>query len=58
MEWPKVYRNPSGLTRAEFMEKHRDIPDIAAICWYVGVEPEKLRQELQILMTPTYEGRR
>ena len=44
------HKNPEGLTREQFIEKHKDIENIARLCWYIGVEPEQFKKELEILM--------
>lgn len=43
-------RNPDGLTYFEFLEKYKDFPKIAALCWRLGIYPEKLKEELKKLM--------
>jgi len=43
-------KNPEGLTHDEFIEKHKDIPKLAEICWYFGVQPDQLKAELQRLL--------
>ena len=42
--------NPEGLTYYEFMDKHKEIPHIAELCWFIGVEPEELKEELRKLL--------
>jgi len=42
--------NPYGETKSEFIEKYKSIENIAEICWYFGVRPEKLQDELKILL--------
>lgn len=42
--------NPEGLTYKEFEIKNNDIPNIARICWFFGVEPEELREEFRKLL--------
>lgn len=43
-------KNPEGLTHDEFIEKHKDIPKLAEICWHFGVQPEQLKEELKKLL--------
>lgn len=43
-------RNPEGLTQNEFLEKHKDIFQIARICWYFGCQPEQIKEELKLLL--------
>lgn len=42
-------RNPEGLTYAEFLEKHKDTPKLAVLCWRFGMTPEELKEELKTL---------
>ena len=42
--------NPQGQTRAEFMESNSHIKHLAEICWYFGIYPEELKEELEILL--------
>lgn len=42
--------NSYGETKSEFIEKYKGMENIAEICWYFGVRPEKLRDELNILL--------
>lgn len=48
-------RNPEGLTQNEFLEKYKDIFQIARICWYFGCPPEELKRELKKLMEESEE---
>lgn len=43
-------RNPDGLTYFEFLEKYKDFPKIAALCWRLGIKPEELKEEMKKLM--------
>ena len=36
--------NPDGMTRSEFLEQHKEIPTIAAFCWWAGIKPEELKK--------------
>jgi len=45
----KEHTNPDGLTQNQFIEKYKDIEKIAEICWYFGVKPEELKEELKTL---------
>lgn len=45
------YTNPDGLTRDEFIERHADIRRLAEICWYFGIQPDELREEIETLIS-------
>lgn len=45
------HRNPDGLTRDEFIERNADIHKLAEICWYFGIQPDELKEEIEILMS-------
>ena len=47
---PEEPRNPEGMTYEEFLDKHKNIPHIARICWYFGIQPDELRNELKTLL--------
>ena len=53
---PERIENPNGETRDEFIERYGRIKEIAAICWYFGVYPEELRDELKILLNESEEN--
>ena len=46
----KDERNPDGLTFDEFVKKYSEMKHIAYLCWYLGCEPEQLKDELKLLM--------
>lgn len=46
----KEHRNPYGERHCDFMEKYERIPHVAEMCWYFGVRPEQLREELKRLL--------
>ena len=46
----KPRTNPEGLTRDEFIERYRDTPHIAEICWFFGIYPAELKEELETLL--------
>lgn len=43
--------NPYGETKSEFIDKYNQIPNIAEMCWFFGVRPERLKEELEILLS-------
>ena len=47
----ELHRNPDGLTRDEFIERNADIHNLAEICWYFGIQPDELKEEIEILMS-------
>jgi len=47
---PERKVNPDGDTRDEFIEKHSQTKHIAEICWFFGIYPEELRDELKTLL--------
>ena len=42
--------NPDGLTRDQFLKKYADLRHIAVLCWYFGIKPEELKEDLKTLM--------
>ena len=46
----KKPRNPDGQTKEEFLEQYKEIPKVAALCWWLGIKPEELKEELKKLM--------
>ena len=42
--------NPYGERKCDFMDKYKDIGKVAEICWFFGVRPEQLREELKRLL--------
>lgn len=46
----KAQRNPDGQTKDEFLEQYKDIPHLAKFCWWAGIKPEVLKEELKKLM--------
>ena len=46
----KAQRNPEGQTKEEFLEQYKGIPTIAKLCWWLGIKPEVLKEELKKLM--------
>ena len=50
MKREKKHTNPEGLTRDEFIERYKDISRIAEICWYFGIYPAELKEEIEILL--------
>lgn len=50
MKRNKRLTNPEGLTRDEFIERYKDISRIAEICWYFGIYPAELKEELEVLL--------
>ena len=42
--------SPDGLTYYQFIEKYKDIPGIAKICWYFGIQPDDLKEELKKIL--------
>ena len=42
--------NQDGVTRSDFIEQYKEIPTIAAFCWWAGIKPEELKEELKKLM--------
>ena len=49
IEEPQEKKNPDGLTFDEFCEKHNDIYELAALCYHLGITPEKLKEQLKTL---------
>lgn len=46
----KTERNPDGLTKGEFIHKYPGMKNIANMCWFFGLYPEELREELKTLL--------
>ena len=42
-------KNPNGLRRVDWEEKYKDTPSLAMICWYFGIYPEELIEEIKKL---------
>lgn len=49
IETPQEEKNPDGMTYSEFMEKYKDIYELAALCWHLGIKPETLKEQLKTL---------
>ena len=41
--------NPDGMTYEQFTDKHKDIGRLADLCWYFGMNPEELKNALEVL---------
>ena len=48
-EHRKENRNPDGLTYYDFRDRYKDTPHLAELCWFIGMYPEDLIKELEIL---------
>ena len=46
----ELLRNPDGLTNGEFIQKYPGMENIAEMCWFFGLYPEQLREELKTLL--------
>ena len=45
----KEPKNPEGLTYDEFIEKNKDIKNLAVLCWGLGCTTDELKEELKKL---------
>ena len=49
IEMPQEEKNPDGMTHSEFLEKYKDIYELADFCWFLCITPEKLKEQLKML---------